>query len=210
MKEREYRYCAGQEFRALSNDAGEKVIEGHAAVFNCQTQIVDWFNEVIEKGAFDGCDMRDVPLMINHDFRRIPLARSRRNNGNSTLTLTIDDKGLAIRATLDTENNTEARALYSAVERGDVSGMSFSFTVEGEEWEDLGSEMPTRRIKKIGKIYEVSAVNFPQYKETDIYARAESTLESAKRALENARRRSVDTGNEIEIYKVRNQILGVI
>lgn len=208
MKRPEFRSCGGQEFRARDDGTGMRVIAGHAAVFNQRTNVGGIFDEIIDVGAFDKTDLRDVPLIVNHDFTKIPLARSRRNNGNSTLTLSIDDVGLAIEAKLDTENNADARALYSAVERGDLDGMSFAFVVDGEEWQDLETEMPTRRIKSVGKVFEISACTFPQYSDTDIQARAALTLDSAKSALENARRQAVDTVNELEIHKIRNRILG--
>ena len=114
--------------------------------------------------------------MVNHDTSKIPLARSRRNNGNSTMLLTVDSEGLAIRVDLDTENNLDARALYSAVERGDIDGMSFAMSVRGDKWDDLESEHPTRRITDIGSIVEVSAVNFPAYAATTIDARSKEAL----------------------------------
>ena len=207
MKQTEYRSCNGLEFRAVDNE-GEKIIEGHAAVFNRQTSVGGFFYEVIESGAFDKADLRDVPLMVNHDFSKIPLARSRRNNGNSTLTLSVDEVGLAIRAKLDVESNADARALYSAVERGDLDGMSFAFIVDGEEWQDLDTDTPTRRIKSISKVFEVSACTFPQYEDTDITARSVPALESAKKALDNARAQSLDKDKELEILKLKNRILG--
>lgn len=210
MKQAEFRSYSGQNFRALESAPDVKFISGHAAVFNQRTAIGNYFWEVIDEGAFNGTDFRDVPLMVNHDFSKIPLARSRRNNGNSTLKLSVDGTGLLIEATLDVDNNADARALYSAVERGDLDGMSFAFIVDGEEWTDLETDMPTRRIKSISKVFEVSACTFPQYDNTDIQARAANALESAKSALENARRQSVDTDSEIEIYRLKNRILGGI
>ncbi len=206
VNQTEFRSYGGQEFRAVDN-VEEKFIRGHAAIFNQRTKIGDWFWEVIDAGAFNGTDFHDVPLMVNHDFSKIPLARSRSDNGNSTLSLAVDEVGLAIEAKLDVENNVDARALYSAVDRGDLSGMSFAFVVDGEEWQDLESEMPTRRIKSISRVFEVSVCNFPAY-ETDIQARAANMLESAKKALENARRQS--SSNEIEIYKLKNKILSEV
>lgn len=210
MKETEKRCYGGQEFRTADSES-EKIIEGHAAIFEQRTNIGGIFYEVIERGAFDETSLRDVPLFVNHDAAQIPLARSRRNNGNSSMTLTVDEKGLAIRARLDVENNPAARALYSAVERGDLDAMSFCFTVADEEWQDLNSEMPTRRIKKFSRIFEISAVNFPAY-ETDLHARAVDTLENAKRALEKAHVQSLenDKAREIEILRLKNRILGGI
>ena len=104
--------------------------------------------------------------------------------------LGVDDKGLFIRVYLDVENNAEARALYSAIQRGDITGMSFMFSVDDEEWEDLESEKPTRRIKKISSVVEVSAVTFPAYEDTEIQARNKSELESLRQKLESERQRA--------------------
>ena len=215
---REWRCYGGQEFRAMEDEDGEKIIEGHPAVYNRTTQIGNWFKEIIEPGAFDNADMTDVPLFVNHDMCKIPLARSRRNNGSSTMKLSTDSSGLNMRATVDAENNTEAKQLYSSISRGDMDGMSFSFRVKDEEWEDLDSDMPTRRIKSFTKIFEVSAVTWPAYEDTDIYARAQQdALESAKRTLEGARakaasldseKRTVDTEDAAEVYRIKNRILG--
>lgn len=209
MKETEQRCFRGEEFRTVDSET-EKIIEGHAAIFEQRANIGGVFYEVIERGAFDETSLRDVPLFINHDGAQIPLARSRRNNGNSSMTLTIDEKGLAIRARLDVENNSAARALYSAVERGDIDKMSFAFTVADDEWQDINSEMPTRRIKKFSQVYEVSAVTRPAYINTDIHTRAVDTLENAKRALDKARVQSPesDKAREIELYRLKNRILG--
>lgn len=200
------RKYAGQEFRAADQD-GEKHLTGHAAVFNSPTDIAGYFEEVIERGAFDGCDLTDVPFFVNHLENKIPLARSRNNNGSSTMKLTVDLTGLAIDARVDTDNNQEARAVYSAVERGDVTGMSFAFRVKEQKWEKLDTDYPTRRITKIGKVYEVSVVNDPAYEETDISARDKEALESARAALDSARSKELESSNEAEVYKLRNEIL---
>ena len=104
------------------------IIIGRPIVYNSRTDIGP-FDEIIEPGALDNTNLQDVRFLVNHDTSRIPLARSRRNNGNSTMLLTVDEQGMWIRVQLDTENNAEARALYSAVQRGDISGMSFLFSV---------------------------------------------------------------------------------
>ena len=100
-------------------------------------------------------------------------------------------------ADIDVENNADARALDSAVERGDISGMSFMFSIDGERWEDLESEHPTRFITKIGSVVEVSAVTWPAYADTSISARSNEALDSAKLVLDKAREQRaepVDTG----------------
>jgi HK97 family phage prohead protease len=184
----------------------KNTIEGHAAVFDQKTSIGGWFYEIIERGAFDGCDFDDVLFSTNHDLRKIPLARSRRNNNRSTLQLSIDQKGLFVNAMLDTENNTDAKSLYSSIERGDMDGMSFIFYVNDEKWEDLDTDMPTRRIQKIKRVIEVSAVTFPAYAGTDIYARDKQALDNAKLALDNARSNELDNSkNELEVMKLKNK-----
>lgn len=179
---------------------GKNIIVGRPIVYGTRTDI-GLFDEIIEPGALDRTDLTDVRFLINHDTSRIPLARSRRNNGNSTMLLSTDNEGLAIRVTLDTENNSEARALYSAVSRGDISGMSFMFGVreEDQDWENLESEHPLRRIRSISSVVEVSAVTFPAYNTTEIYTRSKEALESARSALENARQqraKEVETSNK--------------
>lgn len=188
------------EVRAEETESGH-IITGRPIVYNSVTDI-GGFDEVIERGALDNADLTDVRFLTNHDLSKIPLARSRRNNGNSTMQLTVDYEGMAIRVDLDTENNAEARALYSAVQRGDITGMSFMFSVVDEKWEDLDTDHPTRHILAIGTVIEVSAVSFPAYDSTSISARSLETLDNARAALENARAATVDT-DALELAKAK-------
>lgn len=193
-------------------NAGESergnIITGRPIVYNSQTDIGGLFAEVIEPGALDGADLRDVRLLVNHNTDMIPLARSRRNNGNSTMTLKPVTEGLDFEAVIDTENNADARALYSAVERGDLSGMSFMFAVLEETWENLDTDYPTRRINKIDSVVEISAVTFPAYESTEIYARSSEAMEIAKQTLESARKRNANPlesegKDELELLKAK-------
>lgn len=178
------------------------IIEGYAAVFNEETNIGGWFIESIRQGAFRKESLDDVAFLVNHDMNKIALARSRRNNQSSTLQLNVDEKGLHVRAQLDTKNNTEAQNIYSAVKRGDISGMSFSFIVAGQEWRDLEKDVPKRIITDISRVFEVSAVNFPAYTGTEIYARDSDTLANEKKALENARS-EVLVSTDLELAKAK-------
>ena len=197
------------EIRAESDEGGN-IITGRPIVYNSRTDL-GWFDEIIESGALDSANLTDVRFLVNHDRSMIPLARSRRNNGNSTMKLSVDMQGMNIDfVKLDTENNTTARALYSAVERGDITGMSFMFSIDDEEWQDLESDHPTRRIKKIGSVVEISAVTFPAYEATEIYARSKEALDNARSALENARQQnanSVDTDDELSLLKEKTKLL---
>jgi len=122
--------------------------------------------------------------------------------------LGLDEIGLSIEAELDTENNMEARQVYSSVDRGDITGMSFCFRVAEDQWDGLDTDMPTRHILKIAKVFEVSAVNCPAYDTTDINARDRQALDNAKRALDNARSEELDNSKVLDIYKLKNKILG--
>jgi hypothetical protein len=176
------------EVRATDNAdrESESIITGRPIVYGTRTDL-GWFDEIIDAGALDNTDLTDVRFLVNHDLSKIPLARSRNNNINSTMQLQRNENGLDITARIDIKNNADAAALDSAVKRGDISGMSFMFFVDGEAWEDLESEHPTRHVTAISRVVEVSAVTFPAYPTTEIYARSNEALESARQTLESAR-----------------------
>ncbi len=187
------------------NDEGNRVT-GHAAVFGQTTNIADCFYEVIERGAFDECDLSDVMFLVNHIQDKIPMARSRTNSGNSTMSLQVDEKGLFIDASLDVENNSESKSVYSAVKRGDMDGMSFAFFIKEQTWENLDSKMPTRRIKKIKKVSEVSVVNRPAYSGTSINARSEEVT-NAQKEIESLRKKNNNSSDELELQKLKLKLL---
>lgn len=173
--------------KANNDEKHGNFIEGRAIVFDSPTDLGS-FTEIIDRNALTNTDLRDVRFLVNHNTNMIPLARSRNNNENSTMQMVVGEDGMDIRADLDIENNSDAKNLYSAVKRGDISGMSFMMTVDGEEWDWTNEEHPTRLIRSIGKIFEVSAVIFPAYEATSLEARAnEEALENAKSVLESAK-----------------------
>ena len=175
------------EVRAEQNEEHGTFITGTPIVFDQATDM-GWYEERIDKEALMETDLKDVRFLIGHNTSMIPLARSRNNNENSTMQMTVTDRGMEIRVDLDTENNAEARALYSAVKRGDMSGMSFMFTVDKDSWEEVDTDYPKRTIMSIRKVFEVSAVAFPAYPQTDIQAASEGeTLDSVRASLESAR-----------------------
>ena len=189
--------------RADQNEEHGHFLSGRPIVFNQRTNL-GWYDEIIDSGALAATDLKDVRFLINHNTDMIPLARIRNNNENSTMQMSVDAEGMQIRVDLDTENNAEARSLYSAVERGDITGMSFMFTVDSDTWADKETEHPTRTVNQIGKVFEVSAVTFPAYEATSISARGlADALDSAKASLESARA----ADREIERKKQRIRIL---
>ena len=204
-------FSQNQEFRAVApTDTSGPAVEGHAIVYEQEVNRGGWFREVVKRGALDGTDLTDVLFYIAHEDRKIPLARSRRNTPNSTMQLTIDYEGLAFLAQLDTENNVEARALYSSIDRNDISGMSYSFIVKEDRWSDLDSDLPLREIIKIAKIFEISALANPQYDGTSITARDKAldsadkvALDSARSTLENEKKEQ----RELELAKAKLEII---
>ena len=157
------------EIRATSPAGEEKspVLEGMAIVYDQPTTINDpagQYTEIIKRGALADCDLSDCRLLYNHDLSKVPLARTPK-----TMHFTHDPAGLRMSATLP--ETPEARSVYTAVQRGDLSGMSFAFKVPaGGDSYDRATN--TRTIHKIEKIYEVSVVPFPAYPQTSVEARS--------------------------------------
>lgn len=191
------------EVRADQNDEHGHFLAGRPIVFGERTDL-GYYEEIIERGALDTTDLKDVRFLVNHNTDMIPLARSRNNNDHSTMQLTVDNDGLEIRVDLDTENNADARSLYSAVGRGDITGMSFMFAVDKDSWDDANTDHPIRHVRSISRVIEVSAVTFPAYSQTSIQTRGLSdALDSAKKSLESERARL----REIERRKQKIRIL---
>lgn len=189
------------EVRAEENEQHGHFLSGRPIVYGQRTNIGE-YDEIIDQGALDSTDLKDVRFLVNHNVNMIPLARSRNNNENSTMQMVVDSEGMWIRVDLDTENNAEAKSLYSAVSRGDITGMSFMFVVDGYAWEDVNTEHPLRRVQSINKVYEVSAVTFPAYSSTSIQARGiADALDSAKASLDSERARLA--GIEKQKKKIR-------
>lgn len=159
------------------------IIEGVAIVFDTPTTIHDPagdYIEVIKRGALDKADLSDSRLLYNHDFSRVPLARTPK-----TMQFEVTQAGLQLRAELP--NTEEAKTVHEAVRRGDLTGMSFAFTVpKGGDSFDPATN--TRTINRIEKVYEVSVVPYPAYATTSVEARAERQERIANyKALQSAK-----------------------
>lgn len=196
------------------DDDNKGVLEGRAIVYDKKYD-AGYFEETIARGALKNTNLKDVRFLVNHDTSMIPLARSRNNNENSTMQLIVDDEGLRVRIKLDIENNSDAKNLYSAIKRGDITGMSFMFIVRGEEWKDENTDYPKRTITDIEQVFEVSAVTFPAYEETEINARCKAELDNYRATLDNVRNTapegdntSVDDIETLKLLKLKNQNLG--
>lgn len=198
------------EVRSEDGENGIRTLRGTPIIYGSPTDIAGCFREIIEPGALNGANLKDVPLLVNHDKKMIPVARSRNNTPRSTMRLTPTAEGLTMEADLDVEHNSTAAELDSAVSRGDLSGMSFRFSVAEERWEGLDTDYPTRHIVKFDTIAEVSAVTWPAYEATSIYAeRCREALDSARSALESERsQQNASLESELELLKAKTEFLG--
>lgn len=183
-KGREYRVL--QDFAPLPRDGESDAyrVRGTAVVFNTPTCLYEFdgvkYFEVIDRHAFDGCDMSDVIFNYNHGGKVVARLR------NKTLSLSVTERGLDMEA--DLSGTAAGRDLYEEIDGGYVDKMSFSFSVQESKYDNVTH---TRTITKIRKLYDVSAVDIPAYQETAISARSffEAEHEKEIRALEQARRR---------------------
>ena len=160
------------------------ILSGRAILYNTPTLIIDGsgsYTEIISRGALDGADLSDVRLLYNHDLSKVPLARTPK-----TMALRVDAQGLTVEAELP--DTATAKEVYAAVQRGDLSGMSFAFTVpEGGDSYDAATN--TRTIRQIAKVYECSVVPYPAYPTTSIEAR--SARAAALTRLDQRRRAKI-------------------
>ena len=143
------------------------ILNGRPVIYDQPTKIKDVFGEyteVIRAGALDGADLSDIRLLYNHDTSKVPLARTPK-----TMRFNVDQAGLTM--TADLPETEEGKSVYTAVKRGDLSGMSFAFKVP-EGGSTFDAKTNTRQITKIEKVYEFSIVPFPAYPQTSIEARA--------------------------------------
>lgn len=182
----------GREYRALQDFSlvpreGENdayLVRGTAVVFNSPTCLYEIdgvkYYEVIDRNAFDGCDMSDVIFNYNHGGKVVARLR------NKTLRLNITDRGLDMEA--DLSGTAAGRDLYEEIEGGYVDKMSFSFRVREAKYDNTTR---TRTITKVSKLYDVSAVDIPAYEQTSLSARSFFEGEHSKEveALEQAARR---------------------
>lgn len=194
--EREYRdfTLAVVELDQGEQEEQRKVVQGHAATFmEPYTLYRDEEMEIREQiapEAFNEANLEDVILQYDHRGR--VFART----SNNTLTVGPDEIGLAIEADL---GGTEiGRNLYEEIRGGYTTKMSYGYTVLEDSWERFGEEgreIHLRTIKRIGKVYDVSAVSLPANDGTNISVRnlSDGVIEQIKaerlKALELERRK---------------------
>ena len=161
----ERRALAPLELRAEPADGdGMPAIVGHAAVFDSLSEDFGGWRERIAPGAFAATiGEDDIRALFNHRDEFV-LGRNR----SGTLRLAEDDTGLAVR--IEPPDTIYARDLVTSIERGDISGMSFSFRTITDAWNMVEGD-PVRTLKAV-RLYDVSPVTFPAYPQTDVAVRS--------------------------------------
>ena len=169
--QRERRLFHNFEIRTMQEgEEDQKIVEGYAATFEQETVlfVIDGreYKEIIARGAFDESDFSDVIFNYNHGGK--VMARTR----NKTLETSIDNTGLFMRANLS--GTEEGRKTYEEIKGGYIDRMSFAFRIAEESF---NQETLTWTIRKISKVYDVSAVDYPAYDTTSIAARRLAEVE---------------------------------
>ena len=191
--------CKDREYRAMSLLAptqGDKrlksdfYVEGYATTFNEPYVLYEYdgvqYKEIIDRGALEGADMSDIIFLYDHEGNVL----ARRSNG--TLIVEPDDHGLFVAA--DLSKSAAARNMYEEIQNGLVTKMSWAFKVREDSYDRVTH---TRTIKRMKKVFDVSAVSKPANPSTDISARsyfdgvieAEKAERLAAQAAERKRQR---------------------
>lgn len=169
----ERRFLKGAQVRAKAGD--KPGIEGYAAVFDEEYVLYEDTGmrmvETIAPGAFSAVLDQDVRCLFNHEPDNV-LGRTT----NKTLRLAEDKKGLSYENDLDTRTSI-AQNVQAFVDRGDVTGCSFAFTVEQQSWRESQAEdgkmtVYSRVIEKVSMLYDVGPVTYPAYESTSVSARS--------------------------------------
>lgn len=169
------------EVRAAADGAADvRTLAGHAAVFGNETVIMDTWREVIEPGAFDDVLGDDCVFLMDHEGA--PMARTT----GDTLRLSVDDRGLAFEADLATAE-PDACGLISKIERRTISQMSFGFVADldgGVVWtRGENGMLPLRSIRKVSRLFDVSAVTWPAYDATGVSVRGQDVTKAERAAV---------------------------
>ena len=162
-------------------EGDSRTVKGRAVVFNAWSEDLGGFREKIAPGALDGVIERsDIFALLDHRRERGILGRSKRGDQVS-LRLNVTDAGLDYE--FEAPDTALGNELLSCLERGEIDGSSFAFTVLEDQWERVGDEYQ-RTITKIDELYDVSPVYSPAYSQTTCDLRGLETLKAEERAAE--------------------------
>lgn len=195
---REYRNMRLELREKEGEEEQEYMVRGYASTFKpyCMFEMDGIkYMEEIDAHAFDNADMSDVIFLYNHEG----MVHARMKNG--TLKLSTDNHGLFSEA--DLSSTTQSRELYEAIKSGLVDQMSFAFTVAEDEYD---GETHTRYIRRIGKVYDVSAVSIPANPDTDIAIVSARDYFNGVIEMEKAER--LERAKKLELAKAKFEYIG--
>lgn len=170
----------------------DRMVEGYALLFDTRSQDLGGFVEMIDKGALEGViEKSDIFALLNHNDSRGILARSKEGSGS----LILDSDTVGLRYMFEAPRTALGDELLEYLKRGDITGSSFAFSTDEDEWEELEDGRQLRRIKKFERIYDVSPVWNPAYLDTSVAMRSMDEYKNHK-------------GKELEEYfkNLRNSI----
>ena len=172
MEKMEIRNTIGSVLRQADKES--RLVEGYALLFETSSDHLD-FEEVIERTALDGViGVSDVFALLNHSKERGILARS--INGEGSLSLEVDEKGLKYR--FDAPKTALGEELLENLRRGEINQSSFAFTVKSDKWERKADGSWKRTIHQFDKLYDVSPVYNAAYSQTSVYMRGKEMEEA--------------------------------
>lgn len=155
-------------------DEEKRTVEGYALLFGVSSDGLP-FEEVIERGALDGViEKSDVFALMNHSQSRGILARC--NQGNGSLSLSVDSKGLKYR--FEAPKTALGDELLENIRRGEINESSFCFDVEKDTWEKKSDGTWKRTVSKVGNLYDISPVYNAAYSKTSVYMRGKEQAEA--------------------------------
>ncbi len=167
MDKTEKRELMTNEIEIREDEDGNRTISGYAVKWKKRSNVLGYFmkfREQFMKGAFaDSLEGGDQRFLWSHDRSKV-LGRTK----NGTLRLKEDDVGLHFE--LDLPKTTLGDDTYETIKRGDVDGVSFGFRNPDDHIEEFDDDIPLRTIKK-ADLFEVSAVAFPAYPDSEVSAR---------------------------------------
>lgn len=165
---------------SVVGDEDRRTVEGYALLFDTQSDGLS-FTEVIERGALDGViEKSNIFALLDHSRERGILARSK--NGQGTLHLEVDERGLKYR--FEAPKTALGDELLEYLRRGEISESSFAFTIESETWEIQKDDTWKRTIHKFAKLYDVSPVYDAAYSATSVNLRGKEQVEAEMAAAE--------------------------
>tara|TARA_R110000824_G_scaffold372075_1_gene561909 strand:- start:356 stop:1861 length:1506 start_codon:yes stop_codon:yes gene_type:complete len=172
---------------------GKNIVVGYGAVFNSESNNLGGFTEFISRDAFEGRENDDVRFLLNHDANYI---MGRTTSG--TLKLRVDEKGLRYEVAIP--DTSAGRDLLVSLKRGDITESSFAFIVEDDAWSQSDSGAAVRTIKKVSRLFDVSAVTYPAYPNASVGLRSmetwkDKTKETLEREKEEMKNEEIDSWN---------------